>query len=76
MKISRRKVAALLAASPILLIETGKTQQMKRRPVVPSSIIRKFNLQPSEYGLYVMGEDGKPYSLDDVLAVVFQILTR
>jgi len=47
-----------------------------RRPVVPRAVVERFKLRPSEgYGLFVLGEDERPYNLDDVLAALFE-LTR
>lgn len=69
-------VGLLAAAIPAVAAEQSQQSMPRRRPVVPRIVIERFKLQPSEYGLYVLGEDGRPYSLDDVLAVIFQIITR
>ncbi len=45
-----------------------------RRVVVPDEMIRAYELQPSRGGVYaVLGEDGRLYSLDDVLAVIIRL---
>lgn len=53
----------------------GEQTGRGRRPVVPKQVIDGYGLRPTEgYGLWVMGEDGLPYSLDDVLVVLFAIV--
>lgn len=78
-----KRRAVLLGLAALAAPQAGKAQtqlqkvqSVKRRPVVPMSMIRRYGLEPSDFGLYVMGEDGQPYALDDVLAVMCQILTR
>jgi hypothetical protein len=45
-----------------------------RRVVVPSEMVQAYDLQPSPGGVYgVLGEDGRLYSLDDVLWVIIRI---
>lgn len=45
-----------------------------RRVVVPFEMIKQFQMEPSRGGvLVVMGEDGKAYSLDDVLAIIIRL---
>jgi hypothetical protein len=48
-----------------------------RRVVVPTQLIREYEMQPTRGGTYaLLGEDGRYYSLDDVLAVIIQIHVR
>ena len=71
----RRKLLAGLAALPLAQIgNAGQFQQPRRRPAVPLAVIEKFRLRPSDgYGLYLLGEDGRPYSFDDVVTVLFEM---
>lgn len=71
--IKRRELLVGLAALP--LAQVGRQQQpAARRRVVPQNVIDRFNLRPSNgYGPYVLGENGQPYDLDDVIAILFDI---
>jgi len=45
-----------------------------RRVVVPEQVIKMYDLMPSRGGTYsLLGEDGKLYSIDDVLAVMIRL---
>jgi hypothetical protein len=45
-----------------------------RRVVVPLQLIKEFNLEPTRGGqVTLLGEDGRYYGLDDVLAIIIQI---
>jgi len=72
----RQIMLSMLVAVPTVALAQSQQSIPHRRAVVPRVIIERFKLQPSEYGFYVLGEDGRPYSIDDVLAVMFQLLTR
>lgn len=57
-----------------VLAAQAKKGEQGRRPVIPKEVIEQFDLRPSEgYGLWVLGEDGRPYALDDVLRVIFEM---
>lgn len=57
------------------VVEQSQQVQKGRKPVIPQQVIDEFKMQPTEgYGLWVMGEDGKPYSLDEVLLILFTIV--
>lgn len=48
-----------------------------RRPVVPVVMIREYSMEPTRGGAYaLLGEDGRYYSLDDVLAILIQTQIR
>lgn len=48
--------------------------EVRRRVVVPQELITSYRLSPSQGGTYaLLGEDGRYYSLDDVLSVVIQM---
>ncbi len=65
-----------LETAPLLKIGLPGERPI-RRIVVPSEFIRLYRLTPTEGGSYiVLGEDGRPYSIDDVLAVLVQAHTR
>jgi hypothetical protein len=67
----RRQFVGLLAAAPLAQLQSKSV----RRKVVPLEAIQKFNLQPTHvpFGPFVLGEDGKTYDFDDVIAVLFEI---
>lgn len=49
-------------------------QALQRRVVVPMELILAYNLQPTAGFTYaLLGEDGRYYSLDDVLYVIIHI---
>lgn len=50
---------------------------VQRRVVVPVQLIEMFNLEPTRGGVYaLLGEDGRYYGLDDVLAVIIRLHLR
>jgi len=51
----------------------AESEKGDRPRVVPSQVIERYGLRPSERGLFVLGEDGRPYDLDDVLAALFDL---
>lgn len=49
-------------------------QQVQRRVVVPLEMIEVFRMEPSRGGVYgLQGEDGRVYSLDDVMAALIRM---
>ena len=74
---NRRNLLRLLSALPFFMQIRDPFQQQKviRRRVVPLDVIIKFKLQPTNapYGPFLLGEDGKSYDFDDVVAVIFEI---
>lgn len=48
--------------------------EFPRRVVVPQLMIKLYDLQPSRGGVYaLLGEDGRYYALDDVMAVIIRM---
>lgn len=73
----REAMVTLLGSLSVPQMQQQQYAPRGRRPVVPQQVIDEFHLLPTEgYGFWVMGEDGKPYSLDDVLLVLFQIVRQ
>lgn len=72
-----------MATDVVITLAGDKGKQMnqaapspvKRKPVVPLSVIKAYELVSTrEYGFWLLGEDGLAYSLEDVMRVVFDLL--
>lgn len=69
----RRDLLGMLAAIPLAQVGRQQQQAPQRRRIVPRDVITRFKLKISNgYGPFVLGEDGLPYDLDDVIAVLFE----
>lgn len=62
-------------AQPLQSQMAQKAPIPERRRVVPMEVIERFKLKPTEgtFAPYVLGYDGRPYLLDDVLDAVFEL---
>lgn len=71
----RRGMLLSLVGIPVALAgQSAQRSVTPRRRFVPQEVIEHYNLRPSEgYGLYVLGMDGRPYDLDDVLFAIFDM---
>jgi len=72
--------AGVLAQAGIVLAQYQQQAEAKRaleaprRVVVPDELVQLYGLTPTRGGTYaVLGEDGRLYSLDDVLAVIIRV---
>jgi len=79
--------AGVLAQAGIVLAQAGivlaqyqqqaeakRALEAPRRVVVPDELVQLYGLTPTRGGTYaVLGEDGRLYSLDDVLAVIIRV---
>lgn len=58
--------------------QTAQLPIRERRRVIPIQVIERFHLQPVTGTLvpYVLGENGMPYGLDDLLAAMCETIWR
>jgi hypothetical protein len=71
----REMLTSMMGAVASVQAGNAPAQLRARRPVVPQQVIDEFKLEPTQgYGLWVMGENGLPYTLDDILSVIFVII--
>lgn len=62
------------ASANTIRSEARRQLEQPRRVVVPDLLILEYGLQPSRGGTYsLLGEDGRYYALDDVLAVIIKM---
>lgn len=70
----RRELLMGLPAALVTAQMPNQVSLQRRRVVVPQDAITRFQLRPAEaFGLAVLGEDNRLYSVEDVLAVLFEM---
>ena len=82
----RRDFVAASAATLVMARGlSGQSKQMaqtapvrEREMVIPEAVIRKHGLRPVTGSLvpYVLGYDGQPYALDDLLRIMCEAIWR
>lgn len=83
MKYARLLILALLLFEGYQLLGQSKypaqmaqsAPTVQRSMVIPKEVIARFKLEPvrGQFTPYLLGEDGQPYSIDDVVAVLFEL---